>query len=104
LQTSGGAIYTIPPSTQWTAWTYLQEWAAEEIHPHPPTIGFLTFFNVSHFCPVVTLVHFHMYNRMSTCYYWVNECYAASHWLGKGFLLQLSQEHKRGIVPFHDAN
>jgi hypothetical protein len=28
----------------------------------------------------------------------------ASHWLGKGFLLQLSHGHKRGIVPFCDVN
>jgi hypothetical protein len=78
-----GGIYTIPPSTQWTAWTYLQEWAAEETHLHPPTTGFIIFFIVSHFCPVVTLVHFHMYARLGTCYYWTNECYAAcymGHW------------------------
>jgi beta-galactoside alpha-2,6-sialyltransferase (sialyltransferase 1) len=56
----GGGTDIIPPSTQWTVWTYLQKWAAEEIHPHPPTTGFLTFFIVSHFCPMVTLVHFHM--------------------------------------------
>jgi hypothetical protein len=64
----GGAIYTILPLTQWTAWTYLQEWAAEEIHPHSSTTGFFTFFIVSHFCPVVTLVHFHMYARLGTCH------------------------------------
>jgi hypothetical protein len=46
----GNGIYTIPPSTQWIAWTYLQEWAAKDIHPHPATTGFLTFFIVSHFC------------------------------------------------------
>jgi hypothetical protein len=73
----GGGIYTIPPSTQWTAWTYLQKWATEEIHPHPPTRGFITFFIVSHFCPVVTLAHFHMYERLGMCHYWTNECYAA---------------------------
>jgi hypothetical protein len=67
----GVGIYTIPPSTQWTAWTYLQKWATEEIHPHPPTTGFITVFIVSHSCPVVTLVHFHMYERLGTCHYWI---------------------------------
>jgi hypothetical protein len=66
----GDGIYTTPQSTQWTARTYLQEWAAEEIHPHPPTTGFLTFFIVSHFYPVVTFVHFHMYARLGTCHCW----------------------------------
>jgi hypothetical protein len=77
----GVAFTPFPHPTQWTACTYLQKWAAEEIHP--PTTGFLTFFIVSHFCLVVTLVHFHMYDRLGTCHYWTNEHYSAcytGHW------------------------
>jgi hypothetical protein len=102
----GGGIYTIPPLTQWTAWTYLQEWAAEEIHPHPPTTGFLTFFIVSHFCSVVTLVHFHMYARLGTCHYWTNEHYAAcytGHWHPIGWEKAFCSFHmdtKGELFPF----
>jgi hypothetical protein len=103
----GGGIYTIPPSTQWTAWTYLQTWAEEEIHLHPPTTGFFTFVIVSHFCLVVTLVHFHMYDRLGTCHYWTNECYTAcymGHWhpVGweKAFYGNFLMDTKGDLFPF----
>jgi hypothetical protein len=102
----GVGIYTIPPSTQWTAWTYLQKWAAEEIHPHPPTTGFLTFI-VSHFCLMVTLVHFHRYDRLGMCHYWTNECYVACcmgllHPIGweKAFYCSFRMDTKEELFPF----
>jgi hypothetical protein len=103
----GCSIYTIPPSTQWTAWTYLQQWATEAIHSHPPTTGFFTFFVVSHFCPVITLVHFHMYDRLGMCHYWMNECYAAcytGHWHPIGwenaFYCSFHMDTKGELFPF----
>jgi beta-galactoside alpha-2,6-sialyltransferase (sialyltransferase 1) len=106
LQTRGWHLHH-SPLTQWTAWTYLQERAAEDIHPHSATTGFLTFFIVSHFCLEVTLVHFHMYARLGMCHYWTNELYAAcytGHWhpIGweKAFYCSFHMDTKEELLPF----
>jgi hypothetical protein len=106
FQTRGWHLHHFPINAM-DCMDILQKWAAEEIHPHPSTTGFLTFFIVSHFCMVVTLVHFYMYDRLGTCHYWTNECYTAcymGHWhpIGweKAFYCKFRMDTKEELFPF----
>jgi hypothetical protein len=106
LQTGGWHLYHSPINTM-DCMDILTKMGCRGDSPTSTNYRISHLLHFSHFCPVVTLVHFLMYDRLGMCHYWPNGRYAAcymgySHPIGwkNVFYCNFRMDTKGELFPF----